>query len=79
MTQKQVNLHICTKPVWENNYYWDTLYALHKIKTIDITTPPAELRKYTTKDLKKALQFAEKQDRVCERITQNKWKWNKEE
>lgn len=77
MTSQPTIYHICTTPIWEHDYYWETLSILSKVKEIDITNPPGELTKYSPVDIKRALRYAEKEDKCCKRMNHNKWVWNK--
>lgn len=73
---KPTILHICTQPVWEHDYYWETLNILSKVKEIDLSNLPIMLRKYPLKDIKRALRYAEEHDKCCKRINRNTWKWS---
>lgn len=67
------NYNVCGLPIWEYDYYWDTLYYLYKNKSIDLTNLPKELKKYSLKSIKKVLIYAEKDDVAVKRKSKTKW------
>jgi hypothetical protein len=72
------SFHICSTPVWEHDYYWETMYCLSKKGVIDVNNLPSRLKKYTQLQVKTALRYAEKEDKVCERVNIHTWKYKGE-
>lgn len=65
--------HVCGLPIWEYDYYWDTLYYLEKNKSIDLTNLPKDLKKYNLRSIKKVLIYEEGEDVAVKRINKTKW------
>jgi hypothetical protein len=54
------------------------MYCLSKKGVIDVNNLPSILKKYTQLQVKTALRYAEKEDKVCERVNIHTWKYKGE-